>query len=97
VHGGGGGEEASLIPSCFAQAAVGSVALDQARSDFVGTTLVNGTLVSINERDDPNVERGLQVLTLAVLSILATAPVGAAIISFTGPRWLTKSSPSVHV
>lgn len=67
------------------------MALDQARSDFVGTVVVNGTVVTVDERDDPNVERGLQVLTLAVLSILATAPVGAAIITLTGPRWLTKS------
>lgn len=49
-------------------------------------------------RREPNPEeedliRGSQVLTIAVLSILITAPIGAIGLSLAGPRFLTKDVP----
>lgn len=57
---------------CLHQAAIGSTALDMARS--------RGDKVSENY--------GMDVLTVAVLSILLTAPVGALVIGLAGPRLL---------
>lgn len=57
------------------QAAVGALALDKAREK--GS--VEGE------------ELGKQILTLAVLSIIVTAPIGAAAIAITGPLLLKKS------
>lgn len=59
----------------YHQAAIGSIALERARD--------GGT--------DEDETRGLMVLTLAVLAILVTAPVGAAIISVSGPRLLMRA------
>lgn len=56
------------------QAAVGSKALDMAR--------VNG--------DSQQIKNGMDVLTVAVLAILITAPIGALIIGLCGPRLLQK-------
>ncbi|KAH3862777.1 hypothetical protein DPMN_025751 [Dreissena polymorpha] len=39
-------------------------------------------------KDTDGVRLGKQILTLAVLSIIITAPVGAAVIALTGPRLL---------
>lgn len=56
------------------QAAIGSTALDMARS-----------------KNDLELQRyGMDVLTVAVLSILITAPIGALLISLLGPRLLQK-------
>ncbi|XP_030630809.1 sodium/hydrogen exchanger 9B2 [Chanos chanos] len=62
------------VPKATVQAAIGSTALDMARS--VG---------------DPQLEKyGMDVLTVAVLAILITAPIGALAIGLAGPRLLQK-------
>ncbi|KAG0726903.1 Sodium/hydrogen exchanger 9B2 [Chionoecetes opilio] len=67
------------LPKATVQAAIGSQALDYARKTNAG----------------PEEERlGEQVLTIAVLSILLTAPVGAAAIMLTAPRLLSTCSPA---
>lgn len=66
--------------SYLLQAAIGSTALDMART-----------------KNDQQLQKyGMDVLTVAVLAILFTAPVGALIIGLTGPRLLqkAKNSPS---
>uniref|UniRef100_A0A671WV32 Cation/H+ exchanger transmembrane domain-containing protein n=1 Tax=Sparus aurata TaxID=8175 RepID=A0A671WV32_SPAAU len=66
------------MPKATVQAAIGSTALDMARS--------RGDKVSENY--------GMDVLTVAVLSILLTAPVGALVIGLAGPRLLQKPKNS---
>ncbi|XP_055765976.1 sodium/hydrogen exchanger 9B2-like isoform X1 [Salvelinus fontinalis] len=62
------------LPKATVQAAIGSTALDMART-----------------KEDKELEKyGMDVLTVAVLSILLTAPVGALVIGLTGPRLLQK-------
>ncbi|MFT7807664.1 mitochondrial sodium/hydrogen exchanger 9B2-like [Arapaima gigas] len=62
------------VPKATVQAAIGSTALDMAR-----------------KRQDVELERyGMDVLTVAVLAILVTAPVGALLIGLTGPQLLQK-------
>lgn len=56
------------------QAAIGSKALDLARE----------------EGDETLIKFGLEVLTLAVLAILTTAPIGALGIGLAGPRLLSR-------
>lgn len=56
------------------QAAIGSKALDMARE----------------EGDETLAKFGLDVLTLAVLAILTTAPIGALGIGLAGPRLLAR-------
>lgn len=56
------------------QAAIGSKALDMAR----------------DEGDETLIKFGLDVLTLAVLAILITAPIGALGIGLAGPRLLAQ-------
>ncbi|KAM4611743.1 sodium/hydrogen exchanger 9B2 [Polymixia lowei] len=60
------------LPKATVQAAIGSKALDMARE----------------EGDEVLIKYGLDVLTLAVLAILTTAPVGALGIGLAGPRLL---------
>ncbi|XP_019930492.3 sodium/hydrogen exchanger 9B2 [Magallana gigas] len=60
------------IPKATVQAAIGGLALDQAIKDK------NETLKPL----------GLTVLTMAVLSIIITAPIGALAIAISGPRFL---------
>ena len=67
------------LPKATVQAAVGSVALDTARETGAG---------------EGDINRGLFVLTAAVLSIVITAPIGAFLINFFGPRLLRKSGAS---
>ncbi|XP_077444848.1 sodium/hydrogen exchanger 9B2 isoform X2 [Stigmatopora argus] len=80
VHGAGFGLKEKLfiaiawLPKATVQAAIGSKALDMARD--LG--------------DDASVKLGLDVLTLAVLAILITAPVGALGIGLAGPRLLSR-------
>ncbi|XP_047442665.1 sodium/hydrogen exchanger 9B2 [Mugil cephalus] len=64
------------LPKATVQAAVGSTALDMART--VG--------------DETSIKFGLDVLTLAVLSILTTAPIGALGIGLAGPRLLARKA-----
>uniref|UniRef100_A0A4W5JJD8 Cation/H+ exchanger domain-containing protein n=1 Tax=Hucho hucho TaxID=62062 RepID=A0A4W5JJD8_9TELE len=66
------------IPKATVQAAIGSAALDMAR--------VSG--------DEVLVKYGLDVLTVAVLAILTTAPIGALGIGLAGPRLLTRHTHS---
>ncbi|XP_056881888.1 sodium/hydrogen exchanger 9B2 isoform X2 [Takifugu flavidus] len=61
-------------PKATVQAAIGSKALDMARE----------------EEDQNFVKFGLDVLTLAVLAILITAPIGALGIGLAGPRLLDR-------
>uniref|UniRef100_A0A3B4F5X7 Mitochondrial sodium/hydrogen exchanger 9B2-like n=1 Tax=Pundamilia nyererei TaxID=303518 RepID=A0A3B4F5X7_9CICH len=62
------------LPKATVQAAIGSKALDMARK----------------EGDEALIKFGLDVLTLAVLAILITAPVGALGIGLAGPRLLAR-------
>ncbi len=63
------------VPKATVQAAVGALALDLAREYNSG----------------PQFESyGVQVVTIAVLAIIITAPVGAVAIASTGPRWLDR-------
>ncbi|TKS68192.1 Sodium/hydrogen exchanger 9B2 [Collichthys lucidus] len=67
------------MPKATVQAAIGSTALDMART-----------------KEDKQLQKyGMDVLTVAVLAILLTAPVGALIIGLTGPRLLQKPKSSV--
>ncbi|XP_038123993.1 sodium/hydrogen exchanger 9B2 isoform X1 [Cyprinodon tularosa] len=66
------------MPKATVQAAIGSKALDIAR----------------NGNDKELQKYGMDVLTVAVLSILLTAPVGALIIGLCGPRLLQKPKTS---
>ncbi|XP_068204126.1 sodium/hydrogen exchanger 9B2-like isoform X2 [Palaemon carinicauda] len=68
------------LPKATVQAAIGSKALDHVR-------LTNGSKEDIT--------RGEQVVTIAVMVILVTAPIGAAAIKLTGPKLLAKI-PSVQ-
>ncbi|XP_016323691.1 mitochondrial sodium/hydrogen exchanger 9B2 isoform X3 [Sinocyclocheilus anshuiensis] len=62
------------MPKATVQAAIGSTALDMARS-----------------KNDLELQKyGMDVLTVAVLSILITAPIGVLLISLLGPRLLQK-------
>lgn len=60
------------------QAAIGSTALDMAR----------------NKKDTELQRYGMDVLSVAVLAILLTAPVGALIIGLAGPHLLQKPKSS---
>ncbi|XP_041842141.1 sodium/hydrogen exchanger 9B2 isoform X2 [Melanotaenia boesemani] len=62
------------LPKATVQAAIGSKALDMARE----------------EGDENSITFGLDVLTLAVLAILTTAPIGALGIGLAGPRLLAR-------
>lgn len=64
------------LPKATVQAAIGPVALDYARK---------------HAATSENLEYGQQILTLAVLAILITAPIGAAGIAIAGPRLLKKA------
>lgn len=66
---------AAWIPKATVQAAVGALALDLARQYETG----------------PQSETyGTQVVTIAVLAIIVTAPLGAIAIAWAGPRWLSR-------
>jgi NhaP-type Na+/H+ or K+/H+ antiporter len=68
------------LPKATVQAAVGPVALDLARG-----------------RSDPaTVAMATTVLTIAVLSILITAPLGALLIAVTGPKLLRFQERAEH-
>ncbi|OXB56677.1 hypothetical protein ASZ78_013123 [Callipepla squamata] len=63
------------IPKATVQAAIGSLALDTARS----------------HQDEQLEKYGMDVLTVAFLAILFTAPLGALVIGLAGPRLLQKA------
>ncbi|XP_039273607.2 sodium/hydrogen exchanger 9B2-like isoform X1 [Styela clava] len=69
----------SWLPKATVQAAIGPVALDTARKLSVSSEIE---------------EYARQVLTIAVLSILITAPLGAAAIGLSGPKLLQKAVAS---
>ncbi|XP_054163338.1 sodium/hydrogen exchanger 9B2-like [Oppia nitens] len=66
----------SWLPKATVQAAIGPIALDMAR----------------DKADQSSIETANLVLTIAVLSILITAPVGAIAIAFLGPKCLNKNT-----
>ncbi|XP_066303493.1 sodium/hydrogen exchanger 9B2-like isoform X1 [Branchiostoma lanceolatum] len=65
------------LPKATVQAAIGSTALDTARE--------------LTPQDTTNEKLGIQLLTIAVLVILITAPLGSALISLTARHLLRKS------
>ena len=65
------------IPKATVQAAIGALALDLARQQEAGRAAIT---------------YGTQVVTIAVLAIIVTAPIGALAIAKTGPRWLQRST-----
>ncbi|CAG2103254.1 unnamed protein product [Medioppia subpectinata] len=66
----------SWLPKATVQAAIGPIALDMAR-----------------DRADPkHIQMATLVLTIAVLSIVMTAPIGAIAIALMGPKCLNKSN-----
>ena len=69
------------LPKATVQAALGPVALD---------TLRNSDLDTNSEQYEMREKLGLQVLTIAVLVILITAPIGSVAITLAGPRLLNK-------
>lgn len=69
------------MPKATVQAAIGSVALDMAR----------------NTGNKQFEDYGMDVLTVAFLAILITAPIGALIIGMTGPKMLQKSNPCMNL
>ncbi|XP_057175454.1 sodium/hydrogen exchanger 9B2 [Triplophysa rosa] len=68
------------MPKATVQAAIGSMALDMANS----------------AGDEPLQNYGMDVLTVAILAILITAPIGALAIGLTGPKLLQKYT-STHL
>uniref|UniRef100_A0AAQ5Z0H4 Cation/H+ exchanger transmembrane domain-containing protein n=1 Tax=Amphiprion ocellaris TaxID=80972 RepID=A0AAQ5Z0H4_AMPOC len=68
------------LPKATVQAAIGSKALDMARE----------------EGDEALMKFSLDVLTLAVLAILTTAPIGALGIGLAGPRLLARQVKGEH-
>ena len=69
------------LPKATVQAALGPVALD---------TLYSSSLDHDDDLFKARRELGLKVLTIAVLVILITAPIGSIAITLAGPRLLTK-------
>lgn len=65
------------LPKATVQAAIGGEVLDMALA---------------NNASDLHMSWGKDIVTLAVLAILVTAPIGAIGINIVGPRWLTKDS-----
>uniref|UniRef100_A0A1I8J8C2 Na_H_Exchanger domain-containing protein n=1 Tax=Macrostomum lignano TaxID=282301 RepID=A0A1I8J8C2_9PLAT len=66
----------SWLPKATVQAAIGPVALDMA--------------LSKQNRNDQEVDWASQILTIAALVILLTAPIGAFLIAFLGPKMLQR-------
>ena len=78
------------LPKATVQAAIGAVALDAAKTQLTNakeTYTDNSTQVYMAKE---SVEYVQSILTIAVLSILVTAPIGAALIAVCGPRLLSK-------
>ena len=75
------------LPKATVQAALGPVALD---------TLKHSDLDDSSEEFLTRKNLGLQVLTIAVLVILITAPIGSVAITLTGPRLLNKKNDNTE-
>jgi NhaP-type Na+/H+ or K+/H+ antiporter len=73
------------LPKATVQAALGSLVLDAARDMDMDDDGVTKDAIVIGET----------ILTLAVLAILVTAPLGAVGIFITGPRWLEQQQQGV--
>ena len=69
------------LPKATVQAALGPLALDTAKT--LGSDRADGPEL---------ITYGEIVLTVAVLVILITAPIGAIVIRLLGPKWLSKGS-----
>jgi len=69
------------LPKATVQAAVGSICLDTAQKWDTDDAAAK----------DNAIMYGKWILTIAVLSIILTAPAGAILISLLGPRWLKQS------
>lgn len=69
------------LPKATVQAAIGAVAYDMA----------------LEKGDDDLIALGEKILTLAVLSIILTAPTGAGIVTILGPRFLHRISSTDHL
>uniref|UniRef100_T1KAV6 Cation/H+ exchanger transmembrane domain-containing protein n=1 Tax=Tetranychus urticae TaxID=32264 RepID=T1KAV6_TETUR len=65
----------SWLPKGTVQAAIGSIPLELARA----------------KNDETMISYGLTILTFAVLSIIISAPLGAFLIKYSGPKLLVKS------
>jgi hypothetical protein len=74
------------MPKATVQAALGGVALDIVRSRGDGSGSGSGD----GSGQAADLERATLVLTLAVLAILVTAPIGAVLIAQMGPRLLDR-------
>ena len=75
------------LPKATAQAAIGSLALDQARRMFKEQGSDQDDMVGLK-----NIELGMKMQTLPVLTILIAAPLGSMLIMSTGPRFLKTST-----
>jgi len=69
------------LPKATVQAAVGAICLDNASKWVTDDADAKAAAM----------DYGKQILTIAVLAILLTAPLGAILISLLGPRWLKQS------
>ncbi|KAK3272699.1 hypothetical protein CYMTET_19020 [Cymbomonas tetramitiformis] len=67
------------IPQATVQAALGALALDEVESQDLGTG---------------KQQWAEDILTVTVLAIVLTAPLGAAAISYFGPRLLEREEPA---
>ena len=83
----------SWLPKATVQAALGAVALDRA-NDLSGSDNAGGENNDDGDKAD-KVLYGTQILTLAVLSILITAPLGAFLIARWGPKLLEQEKEKV--
>lgn len=68
------------IPKATVQAAIGPMALDLARE----------------RNDETTMNIATQILTLAVISIIATAPIGALAISFSSTKLLSNDNQNTY-
>ncbi|XP_030835875.1 sodium/hydrogen exchanger 9B2 [Strongylocentrotus purpuratus] len=74
------------FPKATVQAALGPLALDEIIKQGI-----------VTEADEANEIRGIQLLTIAVLSILITAPIGAILVTLCGPKLLEKETRPLTV
>lgn len=74
----------SWIPKATVQAAIGGIVLDNAR----------GLADISHDNRVKYIDYGSTVLTMAVLSIILTAPTGAILINTLGTRWLADDTPT---
>ena len=78
----------SWLPKATVQAAIGPLALDKAKSLLVTSGVTCDSVVSSDSQVCAMLHQGNIVLTVSVLVIIITAPLGAVAILMTGPRLL---------